>query len=258
MPEAERGTFPRSKPLFELFDFESPDMSLTEPSPQPEHLRREPPRDLYPWFLTIQDVDRDYSGRLDWREFFGNDQPVQLDIGSGRGLFLFNAAMTHPEQNFLGIEIDYKEGRRAAQRLKKRGLTTARVLGGDVKIPLTRMIAPHSVAAVHVYFPDPWWKQKHRKRRVFNAEFVDLAAQILMPGGLLHSWTDVAEYFGVISELMNNHPQFHTLAAPEERAPEHDMDYQTSFERKGRKAGTAIHRGLWQRKALTHDADHMP
>jgi tRNA (guanine-N7-)-methyltransferase len=215
---------------------------------QPERLRKEPPRDLYPWFLTIQDVDREFNARLDWPAFFGNTQPVQLDVGSGRGLFLFNAATSQPDQNFLGIEIDYKEGRRAATRLKKRGLTNARVLGGDVKIPLSRLIAPQSVAAVHVYFPDPWWKQRHRKRRVFNREFVDLVSNILIPGGLLHSWTDVEEYYGVISELMASHPDFETLPAPAERPPEHDLDYQTSFERKGRKAGTTIHRGLWRRR----------
>lgn len=214
----------------------------------PERLRREPPRDLYPWFLTIQDVDREFGGQLDWPAFFGNSQPVQLDIGSGRGLFLFNAATTQPNQNFLGIEIDYKEARRAARRLMKRRLPNARVLGGDVKIPLSRMIAPQSVAAVHVYFPDPWWKQRHRKRRVFNRAFVDLVAAILIPGGRLHSWTDVEEYFGVISELMESHPEFESLPPPAERSPEHDMDYQTSFERKGRQAGTPIHRGLWRRK----------
>lgn len=223
-------------------------MTLSQPSPA-EHLRPEPPRDLYPWFLTLQDVDRDLDGRFDWHSFFGNDHPVALDIGSGRGLFLFNASTTHPDTNYLGIEIDYKEGRRAARRLQKRHLPNARVLGGDVKIPLRRMIAPGSVDAVHVYFPDPWWKLRHRKRRVFNEEFVNLCAMILRPGGLFHSWTDVEEYFGVISELMNNHPAYEPLAAPEEHLPEHDMDYQTSYERKGRKSGSIIHRGRWRRRS---------
>lgn len=223
-------------------------MSAAESSTA-ERLRREPPRDLYPWFLTIQDVDREFGGRLDWPAFFGNSQPVALDIGCGRGLFLFNASTTHPDVNYLGIEIDYKEGRRAATRLKKRQLPNARILGGDVKIPLTRLIAPGSVAEIHVYFPDPWWKLRHRKRRVFNAEFVDLCSRALRPGGHLHSWTDVEEYFGVISGLMASHPEFDPQPAPAERPPQHDLDYQTSFERKGRKAGTTIHRGLWRRKA---------
>ncbi len=215
--------------------------------PLTDSMRPEPPRDLYPWFLTVQDVDNEFGGRLDWPAFFGSDRPVELDVGCGRGLFLFNASTSRPETNFLGIEIDYKEGRRAARRLFKRQLDNARVLGGDVKIPLGRMIEPGSVQAVHVYFPDPWWKQKHRKRRVFNEEFVALVARVLKPGGTLHSWTDVEEYFGVITETVASNPAFTPLPPPEEVQPEHDMDYLTSYERKARKAGTPVHRAVWQR-----------
>jgi tRNA (guanine-N7-)-methyltransferase len=223
-------------------------MMTSEPAPTPRR-RREPPRDLYPWFLVIEDVDREYGGRLDWPTFFGNDRPVELDVGSGRGLFLVNSAMSRTDVNFLGIEIDYTEGRRGARRLMKRHLPNARVLGGDVRVVLGRLIAPGSVAAIHVYFPDPWWKQRHRKRRVFNEQFVELCALALTPGGLLHSWTDVEEYFGVISGLMAAHPAFEALPAPPERPPTHDMDYQTSFERKGRQQGRTIWRGLWRKKA---------
>jgi tRNA (guanine-N7-)-methyltransferase len=209
-----------------------------------------PPPDLKPWFMTWHDIDADFDGRLDWSEFFPNDAPVEIDVGSGRGLFLTNAGLAHPDINFLGIEIDYKEGRRAAKRLIKREMPNARVLGGDVKTVFSRMIQPHSVDGIRVYFPDPWWKKKHRRRRVFNEEFVDLCAKVLKPDGLLHSWTDVAEYFEVISELMEGHPLFETLPPPDEREPEHDMDYETSYERKGRKLGIPISRGLWKRTAM--------
>lgn len=73
-------------------------------------MRREPTVDLKPYFLTLNDL----AGPLDWKAFFGNDQPVELDVGCGRGLFLFNASSAHPEANYLGLELDYKEGRRAA------------------------------------------------------------------------------------------------------------------------------------------------
>lgn len=208
--------------------------------------RLEPPRDLYPWFLTFDDLQRDFDNRLDWPRFFGNEQPVELDVGCGRGLFLFNASGEHPETNFLGIELDYKEGRRGARRLQKQNRPNARVLGGDAHKAMSQCIAGGSVSAVRIYFPDPWWKQRHRKRRVFNEQFVQQCARILKPGGCLHAWTDVEEYFGVMCELMNRHPEFAPLPAPAERAPSHDMDYQTSFERKGRKAGSTIHRGLWK------------
>lgn len=210
-----------------------------------------PSVNLKPFFLTMDDIVEEYDGKLDWPTFFGNDHPVEIDVGCGRGLFVVTAAETHPERNFLGIEIDFREGRRGAARLKRRDLTNACILGGDAKVPFTKMIEPHSVSAIHVYFPDPWWKRKHRSRRVFNDHFVDLASRLLMPGGLLHSWTDVEEYFGVISSLMNHHADFVTLPPPDEREPEHDMDYQTSYERKKRQLGLPIHRGRWQRKPLS-------
>lgn len=214
-------------------------------------MQKNPPRtNLKPYFLAIDDIYEEYDGKLDWPAFFGNDHPVEIDVGCGRGLFVVTAAESHPERNFLGIEIDFREGRRGAARLQRRELSNARVIGGDTNIAFTKMIEPHSVAAIHVYFPDPWWKRKHRSRRVFNDRFVDLCSNLLVPGGFLHSWTDVEEYFGVISSLMDHHDDFETLPPPEQRDPEHDMDYQTSYERKKRKLGLPIHRGRWQRKPL--------
>ena len=100
-----------------------------------------PIKPLKPWFQTVEDIGE----KLDWPQFFGNDKPVELDIGCGRGLFLFNAAMTTPETNFLGLEIDYREGRRTATRLMKQDLPNARVLGCDGRIVLTELVQPGSV-----------------------------------------------------------------------------------------------------------------
>ena len=199
---------------------------------------------LKPWFQTIEDV----GTTLSWSVLFGNDQPVELDIGCGRGLFLFNAAVTTPQTNLLGLEIDYREGRRTATRLMKRELPNARVLGGDCRIVLAQMIAPGSVQAAHVYFPDPWWKKRHHKRRLFTDEFVHLLARILQPGGHVHHWTDVADYFEMSSNLLDQHPEFCKVPPPEQRQAQNDMDYHTSFERKKRKLGLPIYRGLWQRR----------
>ena len=202
------------------------------------------PPNLSPWFRPLEDLD----GPISWSEFFGNESPVEIDVGSGRGLFLVNSAERHPDINYLGIERDFTEARRAAKRLQRRGLPNARILGGDVRSAFGKLISPGTVSALHVYFPDPWWKKKHRRRRVFTDEFADLAALVLKPGGFLHSWTDVEDYFEVISALMNHHAQFEAQAPPAERPPAHDLDYQTSFERRSRKAGDPIYRGLWQRK----------
>ena len=207
-------------------------------------MTREPPVDLRPYFLTLGDLD----GPIDWTAFFGNEHAVEIDVGSGRGLFLVTAGAAHPEINYLGIELDYKEGRRAARRLKKRETPNVRVLGGDVRVAFERFVRPGSVSAVHVYFPDPWWKRKHKRRRVFNDEFVGQLALVLKPGGLVHSWTDVEEYFQVIEALMDHHQAFVKLPHPDERTAEHDLDYQTSFERKKRQLGSSIWRGCWRKQ----------
>jgi tRNA (guanine-N7-)-methyltransferase len=220
---------------------------------------RPTPVDLRPYFLTLHDVDADYSAALDWPAFFGNDHPVEIDVGSGRGLFLVSAGTRHAGVNYLGIELDYREGRRAARRLQKREMPNVRVLGADVNVVFAKYVEPHSVAAIHVYFPDPWWKKKHRRRRVFTDAFVDQCARLLAPGGLLHSRTDVGEYFEIIAALMNHHPEFEPLPPPPLAEPQHDMDYTTSFERKKRKLGLPIFRGVWRRRAIapeTSSATH--
>ena len=199
--------------------------------------------DLSPWFFTLGDCD----SPICWEQLFGNTHPVELDIGCGRGLFVFNASEHQPETNFLGLEIDYKEGRRAAKRLKKANRPNARILGGDAKRALAEFIPQESVAAIHVYFPDPWWKAKHHKRRLFTAEFARQVYRTLQPGGLLHGWTDVFDYWELMTGHIREISQFKELPAPPERPAEHDMDYQTSFERKKRKAGWPIYRGLWQK-----------
>ncbi|MFM7831943.1 MAG: tRNA (guanosine(46)-N7)-methyltransferase TrmB [Planctomycetaceae bacterium] len=203
-----------------------------------------PGKSLQPWFQTVGDV----GSVINWSHLFEKEQPVEIDIGSGRGLFLLTAAVQHPERNFAGLEIDFTEGRRAAERLLKRSLPNARVIGGDANRMLAEMIAPASVDAAHVYFPDPWWKTRHHKRRIFNPEFTQLLARVVKPGGWVHHWTDVADYFQMVRGLMDVHSEFHVCTPPEERDAANDMDYQTSFERKKRKLGFPIYRALWQRR----------
>ncbi len=203
-----------------------------------------PIKPIKPWFQTVPEI----GPHLRWNEFFGNDLPVELDIGCGRGLFLFNAAVTTPDTNFVGLEIDYREGRRTATRLMKQNLPNARVIGGDGTSVLASMIEPGTVQAAHVYFPDPWWKKRHRKRRIFNFEFTHLLARILKPGGFVHHWTDVADYFEMVRGLMDGHADFEICPPAPERDADHDMDYHTSFERKKRKLGLPIYRALWRRR----------
>jgi tRNA (guanine-N7-)-methyltransferase len=205
-----------------------------------------PPRDLRPWFLTLQDIA---PAPLDLVSLFDSEHPVEVEVGSGRGLFLVNAGVTCPEVNFLGIEYDFKEARRAARRLQKRALRNVRILGADARRVFCEYLTDACAVSVHVYFPDPWWKRRHKKRRIFNAEFLAQTARILKPGGLLHAWTDVAEYFEVMTAVVAENTEFVALPAPREQPAAHDMDYHTSFERKKRKLGLPIFRARWMRRA---------
>jgi tRNA (guanine-N7-)-methyltransferase len=179
---------------------------------------------------------------VSWAEVFGNDHPVELEVGSGKGLFLANAAAARPGHNFLGVELSRKYARSAVERVAKRRLGNVRVVAGDARLFLARSVPPASLRAVHVYFPDPWWKARHKKRRVFCDPLVADVGRGLEPGGDLWVATDVEEYFGVIRALVAGHPRFRERPFPEPKSPEHELDYLTNFERKYRIEGRPIYR----------------
>ena len=179
---------------------------------------------------------------VSWPAIFGDDRPVELEIGSGKGLFLANAATKSPDRHFFGIELAKKYARRAAERVAKRNLTNVRVLPGDGRLFMAKHCPPKSLHAAHVYFPDPWWKTRHKKRRVFAEPLVLDFERTLIPGGDLWIATDVEEYFGVMKSLLAAHPRFVEQPEPEVRDPEHELDYLTNFERKYRIEGRPIHR----------------
>jgi tRNA (guanine-N7-)-methyltransferase len=178
---------------------------------------------------------------LDWHAIFGNDHPVEIEVGSGKGLFLVNAGMAHPETNYVGIEIVHKYQFSIANRLAKRRLANVRIAYSDARWILRDWVAEASVQAVHLYFPDPWWKLKHRKRRMFTEEFARQSYRILRPGGSLFVVTDVADYAKVVRRTVPHTP-FVEREPPPESPGSHQMDYLTNFERRFREEGRPIHR----------------
>jgi tRNA (guanine-N7-)-methyltransferase len=199
--------------------------------------RRLPLEELAPHLLDVPDP----LAPLDWRRVFGNDQPVEVEVGFGKGLFLVTAAGACPHVNFLGIEIVRKYQLFAATRLAKRGLGNVRVVKADARLFLRVCVPAWSLQAIHVYFPDPWWKKRHLKRRLFTPEFAGQCERALRPGGRLYVVTDVGEYYEVITGLVGQHTGLRPLPPPDPKQPEHDLDYLTNFERKFRKEGRPIH-----------------
>jgi tRNA (guanine-N7-)-methyltransferase len=207
--------------------------------------RSRPDLDVAPFLIEATAPDE--SAPIDWSRTFGNDRPVVIEVGSGKGLFLVNAATRHPDRNFFGIELSRKYARLAAERLASSGVLNARIRRGDARFVLARLVPESSVRAVHIYFPDPWWKKRHKKRRVFTETLVSDIGRVLEPGGELHIATDVEEYFGIIRTLVSGHGRFleEPVAAP--RDPEHALDYLTNFERKYRIEGRPIFRVSYSR-----------
>ena len=183
---------------------------------------------------------------LSWPDLFGDDRPILIEVGSGKGLFLVNAGLRRPEFGCFGIELARKYARLAAERAVKGGLTNVRMWPGDAGALLARRIPEASVREVHVYFPDPWWKKRHKKRRVFNEALVASILRILEPDGELHVATDVEEYHGVIRELVGDEPRFVEIDPPPLEDPKDDHDYLTNFERKYRIEGRPVYRSSYR------------
>ena len=182
----------------------------------------------------------EHAPPIDWSTLFGNANPVELEIGSGKGLFLINAAKSGPGVNYLGIELSRKYAVHAAQRLARHDLANAKVWCGDARLVLARLVPAQSLRAVHIYFPDPWWKTRHKKRRVFTGGLVCEIERTLQVGGGLKVASDVEEYFSVIRGLVAANGRFREEVLPERTEPTHTLDYLTHFERKYRLQGRAI------------------
>jgi tRNA (guanine-N7-)-methyltransferase len=207
--------------------------------------------ELGPYLLPVPDP----PAVLNWRAVFGNDGPVEMEVGFGKGLFLLNEATRRTAVNFVGVEIVRKYQLFAATRVAKRELKNVRLVKADALLFLRDCVATSSVAAVHVYFPDPWWKKRHQKRRLFTPEFVAECERVLSGSGLLCIATDVEEYFKVMSALLADRSGLELLPPPEEKAAEHDLDYLTNFERKFRKQGLPIWRAAYRKQAVPGDSE---
>ena len=199
--------------------------------------------ELQPYLLPVPDP----ATPLDWSVVFGNSQPVEMEVGFGKGLFVLSSSAQHPNTNFVGVEIVRKYQLFTATRLAKRQRSNVRVACTDARLFLRDCVATASLQALHVYFPDPWWKKRHHKRRVFTAEFVDQAVRVLRPEGRLCAATDVEDYFKMMIELLAPITQLRLLPPPEPGTPADDLDYLTNFERKFRKQGKPIYRLCYER-----------
>ena len=191
----------------------------------------------------------------DTEKLFGRIAPLELEIGSGKGMFLVKAAGHFPQHNFLGIEISLKYARFTAARLIRQNRTNAVIVCSDAALVLRDVIPINALAAVHVYFPDPWWKRAHRKRRVLRSEVLQLIESRLAPDGKLHFWTDVEEYFKSTLDLLAKTTALNgPFEVPEVEATD-DTDYHTHFERRTRMHGEKVYRTMFRKASEPQSSD---
>jgi len=184
---------------------------------------------------------------LDPATLFPTNAPIELEVGSGKGLFLDTASAARPDRNFLGAELAVGYARLCAARLARRAALNARMIQGDATWLVRGLLPDACLATIHVYFPDPWWKARHRKRRVLSDTFLRHAGRVLPAGGELHVWTDVEEYFLETLAFTRATGLFSEPAPVAPRPAEHDLDYHTHFERRTRLAGAPVWRALLAR-----------
>lgn len=177
----------------------------------------------------------DPDGPIDFSQLFGNNNPVWLDIGFGNGESIIHAAQKYPEINFLGIEVHLPGVGHLLMAINEFNLKNVRIIRNDAVDMLNLFINDDSLSAIHLYFPDPWHKKRHHKRRIMSQEFLDLIKLKLIAGGRLHYASDWEPYATEVQELMAENTWLKNQESNNGFAARPDWRPITKFERRGQR-----------------------
>ena len=178
---------------------------------------------------------------LSLEELFPLPQPFELEIGCGDGGFLFEYAQRHPDRNFLGVERLLGRVRKLSKKGLREGLTNLRLLRIEARYVLEYLLPEHAFEALHIYFPDPWPKDRHRRNRLINETFPPLARRILRQKGVIYLRIDDPVYFGQMQETFQDLKDFAVENTPGEIA-----SITTEFEGQWLDQGRHIHRAAYR------------
>lgn len=186
------------------------------------------------------------SSLIDWDRVFGRAAPRVLEVGFGMGQTTTQIAAAQPERDFIAIEVHPPGVGNLCNLLEERALGNVRIVMHDAVEVLEHMIAPDALAGVHIYFPDPWHKKRHHKRRLIQPPFVALVARRLAPGGYLHLATDWVPYAEQMLEVLSVEPLLVNTA--DGYAPRPAWRPETKFERRGLRLGHEVRDLLFRRR----------
>ena len=177
---------------------------------------------------------------LELSGLFGNDNPVFLEIGFGNGESLAEMARQHPERNYIGIEVHGPGVGHLLMKLEEFSCGNVRVCRHDAVEVLRNMVPDASLQGVYLFFPDPWHKKRHHKRRIVQPDFIELIARKIRPGGFFHAATDWENYAEHILEVLNGARHLFRNTAGEGFAPRPDDRPLTKFEQRGLRLGNGV------------------
>lgn len=180
------------------------------------------------------------GGLIDRKVVFGRKAQLVFEIGFGMGDSLAAMAVQNPERDYIGIDVHPPGIGTLLREIKNRNIPNLRVMQGDAVQVLATCFADAEFDRIQVYFPDPWHKKRHHKRRLIQPLFVDLMAQKLRMDGIVHLATDWENYAQQMMEVMSASPRFRNLAGQGRYADDHER-VETKFERRGRRLG----HGVW-------------
>ncbi|MBX2878638.1 MAG: tRNA (guanosine(46)-N7)-methyltransferase TrmB [Granulosicoccus sp.] len=178
---------------------------------------------------------------------FGRPAPLWLDIGFGNGDTLLHVAKQRPETNVLGIEVHSAGIGHALMGIESNQLSNIRVIQHDAMEVLGDMMPDGSVERILLFFPDPWPKKRHHKRRIVQKDFIDAVCRVLSPGGLLHCATDWADYANWMLELLDTDHRLKNLAGQGKTSERPQWRPETRFEKRGQRLGHEVSDLIFQR-----------
>ena len=188
------------------------------------------------------------GGLIDVAAIFGRVAPITLEIGFGNGESLAAQAEQQPERDFIGIEVHRPGVGHLLVEIQRRGLTNVRIFNEDAVEVLERRIPPASLDAVQIFFPDPWHKKRHHKRRLIQPAFMHMIASRLRPGGALHLATDWDDYAAHMASVMAGVVELFAPEGPQPLAQRPAQRPATRFERRGEHLGHRVSDFLYRRR----------